>query len=388
MKTSEGLEGKRVLIVDDELDILATLEDILEACVLHKAIDFETARELLENHRYDAAILDIMGVRGYELLDLTRAKGIPALMLTAHALTADDFGRSLEKGAMAYIPKEKISEIDIYLNDILDAHDQGLGKLGKWYKRLESFFEEHFGKGWLQKKKVAYQKYLYWLEPHAFFSLKAFLDRKGSCMTEAKKAVCVPLSKSIKVGFVAPDAWEKYELCKRQLSWYRSSSHAGQVLVVSSYELEGDELRPDAVITLGKFDARSLPDREEKIRMIKSQRYQEVKPPEWENIGAEDSALHDKWLKIMGIRGISYEEIFITHCANHSNFIEPVYFINNGKGIIPYSIAKTTHICSACLEFFDIIGSQFQKKLVVPCPGAVLFAGMAPNRYYEVIQPG
>jgi hypothetical protein len=92
-----------------------------------------------------------MGVRGYELLDLTQAKSIPTLMLTAHALTKEDFARSLERGAMAYIPKEKMSEIDIYLQDILDAHEKGVGKSGKWYKRLESFFEDRFGKSWQQK---------------------------------------------------------------------------------------------------------------------------------------------------------------------------------------------------------------------------------------------
>ena len=86
----------------------------------------------------------------------------------------------------------------------------------------------------------------------------------------------------------------------------------------------------------------------------------------------------------MGIHGQSYEELFITHCANHANFIEPEYYLKDEEPI-PYSLGKTTHICSACLEFFNIIGSKWKKKLVVPCPGAVLFAGLAPNRYYEVI---
>ncbi len=151
MKPTEGLKGKRILIVDDELDVLATLEDVLEACVLHKAADFDAARELIQNNSYDAAILDIMGVRGYELLELTQAKGIPTLMLTAHALTKEDFARSLERGAMAYIPKEKITEIDVYLQDILDAHEKGDARLGKWFNRLESFFEDRFGKAWQQK---------------------------------------------------------------------------------------------------------------------------------------------------------------------------------------------------------------------------------------------
>ena len=63
----------------------------------------------------------------------------------------------------------------------------------------------------------------------------------------------------------------------------------------------------------------------------------------------------------------SYEELFIKHCANHANFIEPEYYIKDEEPI-PYSIGKTTHICSACLEFFNIIGSKWKKKLVVPCP--------------------
>ena len=267
MKPKEGLEGRRVLIVDDELDVLATLEDILETCVLHKATNFDRGRELIRNNRYDAAVLDIMGVGGYELLDLSRAKGIPTLMLTAHALTKEDFGRSLERGAMAYIPKEKISEIDIYLQDILNAHEEGAGKFGKWFKRLESFFEQRFGKGWRKKKKAAYQKYVYWLEHRDFLSLKSILDQKGSAITEAKKAVCVPLARNVQIGFVAPDAWRKYELCKRQLSWYGSSSHAGQVLVVSSSELDDDGLTPEAVIKQSRFRASSLPGLEEKLQM-------------------------------------------------------------------------------------------------------------------------
>jgi hypothetical protein len=52
-------------------------------------------------------------------------------------------------------------------------------------------------------------------------------------------------------------------------------------------------------------------------------------------------------------------------------------------------IGKTKEVCSACLEFFNIIGGNFRKKFVVPCPGAVLFAGMSVNQYYQVetIQP-
>lgn len=208
-------------------------------------------------------------------------------------------------------------------------------------------------------------------------------------MHEAKKAICVPLAKAIDIGFVAKEGWERYSLCRRQLSWFNSSCpYYGQVLVVSSRRIEEINREPAVVIRECRFRPAGMPDRSEQVRLIERESYRKVRPRAWEDIGSEDPGFQERWLKIMGIRGVTYGELFITHCANHANFIEPVYFVMEDNQAVPYSIAKTTHICSACLEFFNILGSRFRKKRVVPCPGAVLFAGMAPNRYYEVVQPG
>ena len=87
MTDNEILKGKKILIVDDEPDILETLEELLDICIIDTAPDFETAKKFLDKNSYDVAILDIMGVRGYDLLELANEKGIPALMLTAHALS-------------------------------------------------------------------------------------------------------------------------------------------------------------------------------------------------------------------------------------------------------------------------------------------------------------
>jgi DNA-binding response OmpR family regulator len=62
------LTGKRVLIVDDEEDVLDSLEDLLTMCKVMKASSFEEAKNLLMNGKFHLAILDIMGVDGYELL--------------------------------------------------------------------------------------------------------------------------------------------------------------------------------------------------------------------------------------------------------------------------------------------------------------------------------
>ena len=53
------LDGKRILIVDDEPDILETLVEILDMCLVDSAPNFETAKKFLNKNKYDLAILDI-----------------------------------------------------------------------------------------------------------------------------------------------------------------------------------------------------------------------------------------------------------------------------------------------------------------------------------------
>ncbi|RLB23635.1 MAG: response regulator, partial [Deltaproteobacteria bacterium] len=77
MDPKKILKGKRVLIVDDEEDILELLTELLDMCKIDRASTFEEAKELLETNFYDIAVLDIMGVRGYDLLEIANKKDIP-----------------------------------------------------------------------------------------------------------------------------------------------------------------------------------------------------------------------------------------------------------------------------------------------------------------------
>ena len=73
-KAEKIIKGKRVLIVDDEKDVLDTLIDLLETCKIDAASSFEEAKGLLESNFYDVAVLDIMGVDGYKLLEIANSK--------------------------------------------------------------------------------------------------------------------------------------------------------------------------------------------------------------------------------------------------------------------------------------------------------------------------
>ncbi|MBW1787735.1 MAG: response regulator [Deltaproteobacteria bacterium] len=148
MDPEKALKGKRVLVVDDEEDILEFIAEMLNMCMVDTATSFETAKALLEKNFYHFAVLDIMGVRGYELLEIAKKKDVPALMLTAHAVSKGNLKKSFQKGASFYVPKDEMSKIDIFLTDILEAREKNKNVLVKWYERMSGFCEKRFGSDW------------------------------------------------------------------------------------------------------------------------------------------------------------------------------------------------------------------------------------------------
>jgi DNA-binding NtrC family response regulator len=147
------LDGKRILAVDDEPDVLSVLEEeIMDACPnckFEKATNFEDASRLLESNKYDVVVLDIMGVRGFDLLDIAVKREFRVAMLTAHALSPEALKRSIELKARAYLPKEKLGEIVPFLEDLLKFdYESGWKKL---FEKLHGFFTEKFESDWEKK---------------------------------------------------------------------------------------------------------------------------------------------------------------------------------------------------------------------------------------------
>ena len=153
MEPELSLKNKRLLIVDDEPDILETLVELLDTCVVDTAPSYETAMKFIEKNTYDAAIFDIMGVRGLDLLKAAVTRGIPVLMLTAHALDPDTLVSSIRAGARAYVPKDEMADIKTYLLDLLEAREDANHKHFRWFARLKPFFDRKFGRGWREKDR-------------------------------------------------------------------------------------------------------------------------------------------------------------------------------------------------------------------------------------------
>lgn len=153
------LKGKRVLIVDDDLDVLETLSELLSMCDIDMASSFEQAKEKFDSNSYDMAILDIMGVDGYALLDIATEKNITAIMLTANALTPQDTVKSHKKGAAYYLPKEEMVNIEQHLQDVLKALAEGKNTWWRWFDNFASFYERKFGADWQEKDKNYWDKF-------------------------------------------------------------------------------------------------------------------------------------------------------------------------------------------------------------------------------------
>ena len=147
------LKGKRILVVDDETDVLDTIEEALETAKVDKAQDYHTALEKLTSHTYDLAILDIMGVDGLKLLEKAVDRGVPSVMLTAHALSAETLLASIRTGAISYLPKEKLATLEEILEELLAAMERGQPTWKLLFDRLGDFFDEKFGSDWKAKDK-------------------------------------------------------------------------------------------------------------------------------------------------------------------------------------------------------------------------------------------
>lgn len=151
MQGKNFLDKKKLLIVDDEPDIIEILIMLLPMCNIERASTFDEAWDMLGSNYYDLAILDIMGVDGYRLLSLAHERNITAVMLTAHALSPQDAKESFERGAASYIPKDEMSNIETLLNDILADKEEGRNPKKRWLDRFASFFTDRFGAGWQEK---------------------------------------------------------------------------------------------------------------------------------------------------------------------------------------------------------------------------------------------
>jgi DNA-binding NtrC family response regulator len=149
MSIESVLRDKAVLIVDDEPDVLDSISEQLDMCRIYRAKDYEIALQLMAGFKFDIVILDVMGVRGFELLKKSVSKGFPTVMLTAHAMTPEALKESIKLGAVSFLPKEMMAELDSYLANVVTGSKKMVWK--KLLDELSGYFDRQFGSDWKEK---------------------------------------------------------------------------------------------------------------------------------------------------------------------------------------------------------------------------------------------
>jgi hypothetical protein len=230
-----------------------------------------------------------------------------------------------------------------------------------------------------------YLKHIYWLSPDEALRLRDSLGAEGIRIKSAKGVVCTPLDVINKISMVAPEVWD--ETCMRQGSWYRASKKNGLYLVISSHDIESLAGKKAATIKAVDFRPPRLAGMEEKREMSGEADFLSKVPSGWQKVSDFEKRVYLRWAARLGSEVDDFDFLYLTQTANHANFMKPRFFVEENGCRIPYSIDRSAHLCSCCLELFQVLGDQHPRKLVAPCPGATIFARLEPDRYLLVEKP-
>jgi len=131
------MDRKKILIVDDEIDIIIYLDTLLKdnGYEVLKARSAGEAREIMEQVRPDLVCLDIMmpkrsGIALYrEFKTDDRFKDIPAIFITAFSLTRDFEGGELKRLIQDKRVPEPYAFIEkpIQVPKLLEAIERAMG---------------------------------------------------------------------------------------------------------------------------------------------------------------------------------------------------------------------------------------------------------------------
>lgn len=121
------MSGDRVLLIDDERELLETLSERLETrgLVVETAESGEEALEIIQQRRFDAIVLDLAmpGIDGVETLRRMRAMNpdVQVILLTGHA-TVQKSIEVMKLGAVDLL--EKPADIKQLIAKIEEASDK------------------------------------------------------------------------------------------------------------------------------------------------------------------------------------------------------------------------------------------------------------------------
>ena len=147
MSKTSFLKDKRILVVDDEWDVLESIHDHLSSACIDITSDRDNALEYISNNRYDFAILDIMNGHGIELLEECVKKDIPAIILITATAPRELLMEAVKKGAVSYLAKKHLDELKTLIYQLFASQDQGNPEWKLMFKKLQEISNGDFWTG-------------------------------------------------------------------------------------------------------------------------------------------------------------------------------------------------------------------------------------------------
>jgi len=139
MDSKSLLTGRVILVVDNDGDVLDTMAEQLDMCLVHKASDYDSAIQYLLGHTYDFVILGMEGRALSDLLETCVLRGFATVVLVPPPVSPESVKIYTSLEFIHFHPKEKIAEIKELLASILTELNKP-----RWRKLLERVDAEFF----------------------------------------------------------------------------------------------------------------------------------------------------------------------------------------------------------------------------------------------------
>lgn len=114
------LEGKRILVVDNEREILNMVSQALAASEVVAVGNADEARPLIARESFDLVILDTARANGCALLDDCHANKLPAAMLTPREVEVRRLNEAMKRGAKSFFPRDDVQRLSKSVADLLE----------------------------------------------------------------------------------------------------------------------------------------------------------------------------------------------------------------------------------------------------------------------------
>lgn len=226
------------------------------------------------------------------------------------------------------------------------------------------------------------ERYFYWLpEDNACSLQKSELFRRLRIMP-VLGVPCKGFHPVAENSIVAPEIWDK--VCYRQGSWYRASDKNGLYLLITTEKLSDLDEYYSGTIYPVDFKPPHFATEEDVAILLERIREQGGEPPDWRQVRHHEHKYWQNLLSRIGVRD-TLSHLIDLQTANHANFMYPLLYVEENGEKVPYSIGTTREVCSVCVEMFNIVGEQFRKKYVMPCPGSVQYAKLKKDEWLAVV---